>query len=192
MKFSWSLFVLAAGLSAQPPRPVAAKTELPQQQQTQQSQQSPMKRSVLQVVEKNIDKQLFDGLNKADPSDLMGNTRGVYMPGFGAVFTAEVALVKLPGPSPFHQTVTQDERTKANARKLQALPKLKAEMKALMMSSAAELRSVPLNENIVISVTLFNYFWEDTTGLPAQLVMQASRQQLVTQGAADAIKVQEF
>jgi hypothetical protein len=195
VKLSWWLFLLAAGLGAQPPRPVAAKNEVDppqQQQQAQQSQQPGIKRSVMQVVEKSIDKRLFDGLNPADPADLMGNTRGVYMPGFGVVLTAEIALVKLPGPSPFHQTASQDERTKAHARKLQALPKLREAMKAMLIAAGAELRSVPLNENIVVGVTLFNYFWEDSTGLPAQIVMQASRQQLVTQQASDAIKVQEF
>jgi hypothetical protein len=144
------------------------------------------------VVEKSIDKRLYDGLNPADPADLMGNTHGIYVPGFGVVLTSEIALVKLPGPSPFHQTITQDERTKAHARKLQALPKLKEAMKAMLVSAGAELRSVPLNENVVIGVTLFNFYWEDTSGLPAQIVMQASRQQLVTQQAADSIKVQEF
>lgn len=193
MKPLCSLLLLAAGLAAgQPAKPVAAKAEVTQPQQAQQSQQSPIKRSVLQVVEKSIDKRLYDGLNPADPSDLMGNTRGIYVPGFGVVLTSEIALVKLPGPSPFHQTITQDERTKAHARKLQALPKLKEAMRALLLSAGAELRSVPLNENVVIGVTLFSYYWEDTSGLPAQIVMQASRQQLVTQQAADSIKVQEF
>jgi hypothetical protein len=193
VKLLCSLLLLSAAPAAgQPPKPVAAKTEVSQPQLAQQSQQSLIKRSVMQVVEKNIDKQLFDGLNPADPSDLMGNTRGLYVPGFGVVLTSEIALVKLPGPSPFHQTITPDERTKAHARKLQALPKLKEAMKAMLLAAGAELRSVPLNENVVIGVTLFNFFWEDTSGLPAQIVMQASRQQLVTQQAADSIKVQEF
>ena len=35
--------------------------------------------------------------------------------------------------------------------------------------------------------------WEDTTGLPAQIVMQAPRQKLLDRAAAqNAIQVQEF
>jgi hypothetical protein len=65
-------------------------------------------------------------------------------------------------------------------------------MRAALISAATDLRSVPPNENIVFAVTLFSYFWEDTNGLPTQIVMQATRQQLVTRQAADAIKAQEF
>ena len=35
------------------------------------------------------------------------------------------------------------------------------------------------NEQIVFGVTLFYYNWEDTSGLPAQIVMQAERQKLL-------------
>src|SRR3954447_6169187 len=109
MKLLWPVFLLGAGLFAgQNARPVAARTQVPQAGQ----QQGIVTRTAMQAVEKVIDARLT-----VDPTDLMGNTRGIYLPGFGVVLTSEVALVKLAGPSPFHQNITQDERTKAHARK---------------------------------------------------------------------------
>jgi hypothetical protein len=175
--------LLAGGLAAgQPARPVAARTEV---SQAPAQQQGTITRAAMQAVEKSIDARL-----SADSSDLLGNTRGIYLPGFGVVFTAEVATVKLPGPSPFHQTFTADERAKARARKVEALPKLRETIKAALISAAADLRSLPLNEKLVFGVNLFYWNWEDAAGLPSQIVMQATRQQLVTR--LEGIQVQEF
>lgn len=150
-----------------------------------------VKRAAMQAVEKAFDRRL-EATNPADPFDLLGDTRGIYLPGFGVVLTAEVDLIKVPGISPFHQAITAEERPRLHARKLEAVPRLKEAMKAVLLSCAADLRSVPPNENIVVAVTLFYFVGEDATGLPAQLIVQAPRQQLLTNPAADSIKVQEF
>lgn len=186
MRILLSLAVAGAALlAAQPPKPVAAKAESVQVESTG------VKRAAMQAIEKGIDAR-FDLVNASDPIDLLGNTRGVYLPGYGVVLTSEVALVKVAGISPFHQTFSAEERERARARKLRALPKLRDMMRAALLSAGTDLRSVPLNENIVFAVTLFSYFFEDTNGLPSQIVMQATRQQLVTHQTTDAIKVQEF
>jgi hypothetical protein len=52
-------------------------------------------------------------------------------------------------------------------------------MRESLVVSAGMLDTVPANEQVVISVSLPRYHWEDTTGLPAQIVMQASRNALV-------------
>jgi hypothetical protein len=187
----WLALLLAAlPMAAQKPRPVAARAQVAQiqvQQQTQQ--QAVVKRASMQAVEKLIDLRL-GGVNTADPTDLLGNTRGVYLPGFGVVLTAEVALVRLPGPSPFHQTFTAEEKAKSRARKVQALPKLREALKGALMAAGGELQAVPLNEKIVLGVNLFYWSWEDSSGLPSQIVLQGTRQQLV--GRLEAIQVQEF
>src|SRR5262245_38870353 len=129
MRLWLALLLAALPMAAQKPRPVAARAQVAQiqvQQQTQQ--QAVVKRASMQAVEKLIDLRL-GGVNTADPTDLLGNTRGVYLPGFGVVLTAEVALVRLPGPSPFHQTFTPEEKAKSRARKVQALPKLREALK---------------------------------------------------------------
>jgi hypothetical protein len=43
----------------------------------------------------------------------------------------------------------------------------------------ADLDPVPPTEKIAIGVTLFYYKWEDSSGLPRQIVMSAEKQQLL-------------
>ena len=175
----------AAAVLAQAAKPVAARTQLPPAGPTS------VPRPVMQALEKSIDARL-ESANPADPFDVLGYTRGVYVPGFGVVLSAEVDLIKVPGLSPFHPKITPEERPKLLARKLVTLPKLREIMRASLVAAAAELRSVPLNENIVFGMTLFYFFGEDATGLPGQIVMQATRQQLTTQQNPASIKVQEI
>ena len=52
-------------------------------------------------------------------------------------------------------------------------------MKEMLVASAQSLDTVPLDEKIVVGVTLFHYSWEDVSGVPAQIVMQAQRRLLV-------------
>jgi hypothetical protein len=64
-------------------------------------------------------------------------------------------------------------------RKLDRLPKLRDMMREALVVSAGMLDAVPANEQVVISVSLPRYNWEDSTGLPSQIVMQANRVSLV-------------
>jgi hypothetical protein len=172
-------------LAAQPARPVAARV-------AQTTTEPPIvKRAAMQVVEKAMDKRLELTFSD-DPLLLLGDTRGVYLPGYGVVLTAEVSLVNSPGISPFHQVITADEKARLHAKKSQRLEKLKESVRGMLVTAAADLRPVPLGENVVIGISLFYYHWEDTSGLPGQIVMQATREQLVTQTAASSIKVTEF
>jgi hypothetical protein len=181
MKIGVALLLSAGLAAAQKPRPVAARADAGQIA----VQQASVIRASIQTVEKKIDVKLF-----ADPTDLMGTTRGLYLPGFGVVLTAEVALVKLGGPSPFHQTFTNEERVRARARKTEALPKFKEMIQAALIAAAGDLGSVPANEKLVFAVNLFYWNWEDRTGFPSQIVLQGTRQELMARPAA--IQVQEF
>ena len=176
-----------AGQAGQQSRTVAAKTEIVEQQ----GAPGAVKRAAIQPVEKGFDARL-EMTNPPDPFDVLGNSRAVYLPGFGLVLTAEVDLIKVPGLSPFHQKITDEERPRLHARKLAALPRLKEAMKAELLAAAAELRTVPLNEKIVIGVNLFYFVGEDASNLPAQVVAQATRAQLLTKAGADLIQFQEF
>ena len=184
MKTLWPVLLLAAvPLAAQKPQPVAARAEI-QQIQVQQ-QQGMVTRVSVQNVEKKI-----DGRLSAAPTDLMGNARGIYLPGFGVVLTSEVAIVQVTGLSPFHQTISPEERASAHKRKIEALPKLKETIKAALVAAASDLGAVPLNEKVVLGVNLFYWNWEDRTGLPSQIIMQATRGQLA--GHLEAVQVQEY
>ena len=184
MKTLWPVLLFAAvPLAAQKPQPVAARAEI---QQVQVEQQQGM---VMRVSIQNVEKKT-DGRLSAQPTDLMGNTRGIYLPGFGVVLTAEVAIVQVTGLSPFHQTISPEERVSAHKRKIEALPKLKEAIKAALVSAASDLGGVPSNEKVVLGVNLFYWYWEDRAGLPSQIIMQATRGQLA--GRLEAVQVQEF
>lgn len=127
------------------------------------------------------------------PFDLLGATRGVYLDGYGAVFTAELSLMITPPMSPFRQTVTKEEIAKLRAKKLDRLAPLRQNMRDMLVAVASSLEALPPNEQIVLGVTLFYYNWEDKTGLPGQIIMQATKQKLLAGAAAAAdIKTQEL
>lgn len=126
-------------------------------------------------LEKRFDNQLaaIGGLN--DPIDPLGATRGLYLDGYGAVFTTELSLIVAPNPNPFRQTITKEEAAGVHQRKLGRLPLLKQAMAEMMKNSATALIQIPDNQQIVLAVRLLYLPWEDTTGLPAQVLMTATR-----------------
>lgn len=136
-------------------------------------------RSALAAVEKNFDARIERAIID-NPFLLLGTTRGVYLPGYGAVFTAELNLITLPAFTPFRPHFTKEELAKIRAKKLERLPLLKQLMQETMVGAAASLDTVPPNERIAVAVSLFYHrSWEDTTGLPSQLVMEAQKQALL-------------
>jgi hypothetical protein len=135
-------------------------------------------RAAIQAMERSFDKRVFT-ISVEAPFDLLGNTRGIYLNGYGAVFTTELNLMVTTNVSPFLQTIPKSYVTKVHTQKMQRLPLLKQTMQDAMVATAASLDNVPAQENIVFGVSLFYYTWEDTTGLPAQIVMRAERQKLL-------------
>jgi len=135
--------------------------------------------TAIRAMEQSFDKRVLTA-SPETPFDLLGTTRGVYLNGYGAVFTAEVDLMTTSNISPFLQKIPKDYAVKVHAQKVQRIPLLKQTMREAMLSMAASLDGVPANENIVLGVSLV-YFtkWEDTTGLPSEIIMQAERQKLL-------------
>lgn len=137
-----------------------------------------------------------------DPCQLLGNTRGVYLDGYGAVFTTLVALVPTPIPNPF-QDFTQKDIDRVYARKLHQVPLMREKMREMLLMMAADpaLEGVRPQEEIVCGVTFFYYKqWENSSGLPAQIVMRAQKGQLLEvqsgrtprSGLGSIVKVQEL
>jgi hypothetical protein len=133
----------------------------------------------IRAMEQSFDKRILTASTES-PYDLLGTTRGVYLDGYGAVFTAELNLMVTNNISPFLQQIPKDYVVKVHAQKLQRLPLLKQTMRDAMLAMASSLDGVPKNENIVLGVSLV-YFtkWEDTSGLPSEIIMQAERQKLL-------------
>jgi hypothetical protein len=126
---------------------------------------------------------------------ILGNTRGVYLEGYGAVFSSEVDLMASAATSPFRPEYTKAEVAKIKQKKQAKLDVLRAQMKEMLIHSAGALVDVPMNEQIVLAVSIAYFRWEDKAGMPQQIVMQAPRKALLTapRTAQDAaIKVQEY
>jgi hypothetical protein len=135
-------------------------------------------RAAMAAMETSFDHRIAK-LNVGDPFDLLGTTRGLYLGGYGAVFTAEVGLIVTPPITPFRPSISKEEVSKVRERKLAQMPRLRQAMKDMLVASAASLDTVPPEEQIVVGVTLFHYTWEDWRGMPGQVVMQAQRKTLL-------------
>lgn len=134
------------------------------------------------------------GVAPNDPMDILGLTRGVYLEGYGVVFTTEANLV-MSQFNPFATTPDKAGIVRLHQKKLGRLEFLKKTMREQLLAVASALDMVPPNEQIVLAVTLLYRNYERRDGLPDQIMMQAARQTLldIKAGRATdgAIKVQE-
>ena len=135
-------------------------------------------RAAMQDIERTFD-QRIQRYSIDAPMDLLGATRGVYLENYGAVLSTEVNLVVGPVLSPFRPKLTKEELERLRQRKLERLPVLKQLVRDMMVTTATRLNTIPLREQIVVGVTLFHYSWEDSSGLPGQILMQAERRNLI-------------
>ena len=156
-------------------------------------------RPMIAALEKSFENQLAK-LWPDDPVSVIGVPQGLYINGYGAVFTAQVNLAPAPGITPFHQTNTKEDVARTHHKKLERLPRLREAMQDMLLASAASLDPVPADEQVALGISLYNWYWEDTAGLPAQIVMHAPKRVLVQvksglankSALASAISVQEF
>jgi hypothetical protein len=152
-------------------------------------------RASIEATERNLNREIT-GLWPEDPFLLLGTARGLYLTGYGAVFTAEVDLAPGPSISPFHQTMTPQNIADHKKKMLERLPKLNLEMAKMLAGAAASLDTVPAAEKVTLGITLTPHAWEDRAGIPSQIVLTGDKARLVeAQRAgqlAPAITEQEF
>lgn len=139
--------------------------------------QPAVSRDAMTAVEKSVDGAIR-GLDASDPYDLLGFTRGVYLPGYGVVLTAEVNLVITP-ITPFHTVPTGVRALRLHDKKVQRTAVIRQLMRRVLVDAAASLDGVPANERIVFGITFFYQFFEQRDGLPSQIVVQAERKALL-------------
>lgn len=143
------------------------------------TEKSGVSRKAFTELESNFDYKLR-AANGKDPLDLLGLTRGLYLPGYGAVLTTELSLIVTPPITPFHMTITPEEAAKVHQRKIENLPVLKKTMQGLWKDAALALTSIPDSEQVVLAVRVLYLPWEDTAGLPGQIVMKGARKAATT------------
>ena len=155
-------------------------------------------RTSVAAMEKSFDRRLEREVLDGDQFLLLGMTRGLYIEGFGIVYSAEVDLAPVPGISPFHPEMTKQDWGRVRQKKLARLPLLRTAMKQMLLDSASSIDGVGGEENVVLGVTVTRRPNEDNTGVPSQIVMQALKRNLLETKHRDpkqldtVIKVQEF
>jgi hypothetical protein len=148
-------------------------------------------------AERSINRR-FQNFSPSDPIEVLGSTLGLYVQGTGAVFNAEVMLVPAPGILPMSPAISKEEVAKLRERKRARLPELRQLMRDSLVSAAIGLSTLPAQEEVVFGVSMYYQPWEDTSGLPRQILLRARKQSLVdfergTLKSLDtAIRMQEF
>jgi hypothetical protein len=131
-------------------------------------------RQAMADVEKRLDSKL-DQVAGKDRVYILGLTRGLYLQGYGAVFTSELDLIESPRPNPFRQQIGPQEAAGVRQRKLQNLALLRKSLRDLWADAASLLGSIPDTDQVVVAVRLLYQPWEDTSGMPSQIVVKGPR-----------------
>jgi hypothetical protein len=150
-------------------------------------------RGMIEAMQHSLDSRL-SGLWPQDPAEVLGLAQGTYIRGYGAIFLDEVNLAPAAGISPFHPSVSADEVRRTHEKKMQRMAAVRTAMRAMLLDSARSLDSLPPDEQVAVGLSLFYWKWENRDGLPAQIVMHASRKVLLQSANAEqaAIASEEF
>ncbi len=130
--------------------------------------------TVMADLERQLDEKVSTA-GGATPMVLLGPARALYLLGYGAVVTQEVSLIVTPTITPFQQSISPQEVVRVHKQKIERLPLMRQTMRDMWTSTAAALNMVPNTEQIVVAVRLLYKSWEDTKGLPGQIILKGSR-----------------
>jgi hypothetical protein len=151
---------------------------------------APVGRSVIRSAEKLLEARLRP-LWPDTPSAIIGGVRGVYLDGYGAVFTAEMNTAS-ENLTPIISALTPAAKDSLHRLKIQRMPQLKTALEQSLAEVGATLDTVPQDEQIVLQVVLDRYEWEAPGGYPAELLLQTTRRKIADakiKGGSDAISV---
>jgi hypothetical protein len=110
-----------------------------------------------------------------EPVDVLGPTRGIYIENFGVVFTVEVSLVKTPELSPFLKEIPKSMAERIHQRRVERQPLLEKAMQDMLHAMARTFIQIPNDQQVVLAVRLLYGSWENTVGMPAQIMLRATR-----------------
>ena len=143
-------------------------------------------RNSIVAVENSINEKFAN--YSGDSYVLLGNARGTYLEGYGALFTVELDLINTGpiSPNPFKMKITPEEIAATRDRKLKKLAILREQMRSLILNAGGTLEGLPPNEHVAIEAVLFYNKWEESRGMPRRLFMSAEKQKLLDARAAHA------
>jgi hypothetical protein len=129
----------------------------------------------LVLLEKGFDARLATLAGADDPVDVLGLTRGIYLDGYGVLFSTDVSLVVTPELNPFRREISKELAARVRQRRVERLPLLKTAMKEMLRKMAITFIQIPASQQVVLAVRLYYGSWEDSAGMPAQIIMKADR-----------------
>src|SRR5580698_3440547 len=133
--------------------------------------------NILKVVELSLDDRV-KSLWPDNPFPIVRPTRGLYLDGYGAVFTVDVSPV-MSTTSMMHPTVTKDEVVRAHKVRGERIAELKKAMPLAVADAAATLDPVPADEQVTLVVYLAYHEWEDVSGMPGQMTFRGKKKALI-------------
>jgi hypothetical protein len=133
--------------------------------------------NVLKAVELSLDDRV-KSLWPDNPFPITRLTRGLYLDGYGAVFTVDVSPV-LSTTSMMHPTVTKDEVVKAHKVRGERIAQLRVAMPLALADAAASLDPVPADDQVTLVVYLSYHEWEDISGMPGQITFRGKKKALL-------------
>jgi len=104
--------------------------------------------------------------------------RAYYVDNFGIMMASEISLVPGYGPTMFGPL--NPEQIQLHHHKVtERLPVLREQMKLALFEGATRFDALDDNDRLAVAVTVYHFAWENTTGIPSQIVMQGTRKALL-------------
>ena len=131
---------------------------------------------VIRGLEKDMDARISTTGGK-NPCNVLSASRGLYVSGLGAVFSAEVELAPTPGTVGLFQTaISPEQKAKYRRDKLTNLPLLEQALREMALAlDASPALKLSDNDQVVVAARLVYRAWEDVTAMPGQIVAHLDR-----------------
>jgi hypothetical protein len=126
-------------------------------------------------------------LKGEEPFNLLGASAGFYLEGYGVVVTVPLDLINTPGITPMRLQFSKQDQEQVHRRKAAQLPALRQAAREMVASAAASLSTLPMDRKISVALRIYYMAWEDSSGLPHQIVATADRKS----AQAGAIQLEE-
>ena len=109
---------------------------------------------------------------RTDLGKFVDPPRAFYVDRFGVVMTSVATLGPGFGIGMFRGAPDATELATYRGKMLQRLPVLRQQMKAALLESAQQFRSLKEEDRLAVAVSVYHFAAEDTQGIPSQIVIQ--------------------
>lgn len=104
--------------------------------------------------------------------------RAYYVDNFGILMASEVSPIPGYGPTMFGPL--NPEQIQLHHHKVEErLPLLREQMKLALFDGATRFDMLDDSDHLAVAVTVYHFAWENTTGIPSQIVIQGTKKALL-------------